>query len=124
MAVRTKGKTPSFRMLNTDKIPQAPASIELLENKHYGIAIVDASTRKIVFANSRMCRGLGYTRRELEGMNVLRIIAAEDHARLIKAMRARFKGGRAAIGNRYTGIRKSGSQPVVEVYSSPVIYRG
>jgi PAS domain S-box-containing protein len=99
-------------------------NISLMENKHYGVCLFDAENFKLLFANEYLRNKIGYTKKELSGLNLLKLVTPEDCNRIIKTVKARIKGGPVITGNRYTARRKNGLKFPIEAFSNPVIHKG
>ncbi len=64
---------------------------------------------RFVFANPRACEILGYAPGELDGKDVLQIIAEADRADIAKMMRSVLSGEVASVERNFSGLRKDGS---------------
>ncbi len=114
-----KGKPSKIPSFITDA-----DTLKLTENRHYGVLIFDPNTFKLVFANSRICWNLSYSKAELLRRKVTSFIAPEDKKRIEDNIKARIKGKPLKTGNRYTAIAKDGRKVVFDAYTAPVQYNG
>jgi PAS domain S-box-containing protein len=72
------------------------------------------------FVNQNAFVVTGYTRQDMEeGLNVLQMVAPEDHARLLENM-GKVMRGNTFSSNEYTVVRKDGSRFPAAVYSNPI----
>lgn len=94
---------------------------QVVELSEEGIMITDAEFR-IVFANPRLGRMLGYARQELVGLSVLDLIPASEH----EDQRRRMKARRAGLTERFERLyrRKDGSLITVMVSATPILEQG
>ncbi|MEM2568061.1 MAG: PAS domain-containing protein [Candidatus Bathyarchaeia archaeon] len=89
----------------------------LLENAMEGITIVDPN-ENIIFANKAFAKMLGYSEKEIQGMNLLRFVDEKGLRRIAEENKARRKG----LVSRYelTFYRKDGKPRFVQVSASPL----
>ena len=89
----------------------------LSEATKEGVLLSDEST--IITANQVLADMLGYSIRELTGMNMLKFVASHDRARLIEMLRNRRAGT-----NLFKCIRKDGTVFPIEAQSRAIRYNG
>ncbi|MBD3216894.1 MAG: PAS domain S-box protein, partial [candidate division Zixibacteria bacterium] len=118
------GNTKKSKNTDLPKFTTDSDTLKLTENRHYGVLIFDPNTFKLVFANSRICKNLGYSKAELLCRKVLSFIAPEDKRRIEENIKARIRGKPLKTGNRYTAIAKDGRKVVFDAYTAPVHYNG
>ncbi|HDS00972.1 MAG TPA: PAS domain S-box protein, partial [candidate division Zixibacteria bacterium] len=124
-----KRNTGSKKVVQT-RMPAGPqssaysATLKLMENKHYAVLIMDPGNLRIVFANSKLCQKLGYSKSELIGRKVTSFIAPEDRKRIVETAAARLEGKPVETGNRYTALTRNGGRIVFDAYTNPVQYDG
>lgn len=123
---RNRGSSKAPKKGNPDS-PQSSAysaSLKLMENKHYGVIIMDPLNLKIIFVNSKLCQALGYSKTDLIGRRATSLIVPEDRKRILETARARLEGKPVKTGNRYTALKKNGGRLVFDAYTNPVQYEG
>ena len=75
----------------------------------------------ITFNNANSLVTFGYTKEDLaEGLNVLQMIAPENHERTKNTFQMLLKGQKAKK-EEYTGLRKDGSKFPLRVYMTPIL---
>ncbi len=72
------------------------------------------------FGNRNGMELFGYTYQELERIQVLQLIAPEDHERAWRNFQSVLKGEERA-SNEYTAVRKDGSVFPIAIYASPIL---
>ena len=82
-----------------------------------GVLLSEDST--IIATNQVLADMMGYTIKELMGMNMLKFVAVQDRSRLIHTLRNRKTGSQ-----RFECIRKDGSHFPIEAHSRAVTYKG
>jgi len=80
----------------------------MLEQNIAAIFMVDGG--RFLFANPRACEILGYAPGELDGKEVLLLIAEEDRADVAEMMRAVLAGEVESVERNLTGLRKDGGR--------------
>lgn len=78
----------------------------LVEQNIAAIFMLDGG--RIFFANPRACEILGYAPGELDGLQVLQIVAEEDRADIAAMMRKVLAGEVESVERNITGLRKDG----------------
>ncbi len=121
--IKSNKKKSSKKKQTVSKIPSS-ADVSMLENRHYGVVIMDARSFRILFANALMGRMTGYARVDLKNLDLFDIIAPEDHKRFKQAFRARMAGRPYKGDNRYSAVKKNGRRFILEAYSNPIEYNG
>ncbi len=76
------------------------------------------------YINSEFARIFGYRREELMGTNYKRLVAPEDLDRVVKGVTERQKGKGKPTRYKFKAVRKNGDIIHVEVFSTPIIYKG
>ncbi|MEM3613061.1 MAG: PAS domain S-box protein [Candidatus Bathyarchaeia archaeon] len=121
------GKTLGFQALMTEitELKRMEARLKetnrrfemLLENAMEGITIVDPD-ENIIFANKAFAEMLGYSEKEIQGMNLLRFVDEKGLRKITEETKARRKG----LVSRYelTLYRKDGKPRFVQVSASPL----
>jgi len=94
----------------------------LVENCLVGVYIIQDDVFKYV--NSEFARIFGYRREELMGTNYKRLVAPEDLDRVVKGVTERQKGKGKPTRYKFKAVRKNGDIIHVEVFSTPIIYKG
>jgi PAS domain S-box-containing protein len=79
----------------------------VVEQNIVAIFMIDGS--RFVFANPHACEILGYAPSELDGREVLQIIAAADRADIAEMMRSVLSGEVESVERNFSGLRKNGS---------------
>ncbi len=76
----------------------------------------------VTYANSTGQKIFGYTQKDLDkGLNMLQILAAEDHNKVMKDTQRVLNGEKLAVGE-YTAQKKDDTTFPIIIYSSPIIH--
>lgn len=94
----------------------------LVENAHDGIIITQFGTFKYV--NPAFCAAIEYSEEELMEQPFLKVVAEEDHERLIEYHRLRMSGEKHQMIYEAKGITKTGKVKYFEINTSYIEYRG
>ena len=98
-----------------------------VENSLLGIAIIQSSPTRSVFANSAMGKIFGYTPEEMGNLSLEEIsktIQPDDQETLFNRLRKLLDGKEVESTCEFRGIRKDGSIIWVELSSTPIEYNG
>ncbi|MFP4632295.1 MAG: PAS domain-containing protein [Halobacteriales archaeon] len=94
----------------------------LVEQNLVGIYLLQDGV--VRFANPRAAEIFGYTVDEVEGLDVLELIAPEDHETVRRNMRRREDGDTEEIRYEVGAVRKDGSGFSIEVHGGVVEHEG
>ncbi len=94
----------------------------LVEGSFDGIMIHDGT--KIVFANSRLCEMMGYTKEEIEGMDHWLTLHADSRDIATRRSAARIRGDEAHGYYQVKQLRKDGSSFDAEINARPIEVQG
>ncbi len=94
----------------------------LIENCLAGVYIIQDDVLKYV--NPEFARIFGYSQDELIGMDYRKLVAPEDMEKVVKGVTERQKGKGKPTRYKFKAVRKNGEVIYVEVFSSPVTYKG
>ena len=95
----------------------------LFEGMRDGLAFCDPSMR-LSLCNKEFERLTGYTRKEMEGVNLLeKLVHPEDHARLVKNNARRLAGKKVDHNYEFRWIRKDGEIRLIDGNFDTVCYR-
>lgn len=96
----------------------------LFEGMRDGLAFCDPSMR-LSLCNKEFERLTGYTRKEMEGVNLLeKLVHPEDHARLVKNNAKRLAGKKVDHNYEFRWIRKDGEIRLIDGNFDTVCYEG
>ncbi|MDA7522879.1 PAS domain-containing protein [bacterium] len=96
----------------------------LFEGMRDGLAFCDPSMR-LSLCNKEFERLTGYTRKEMEGVNLLeKLVHPEDHARLVKNNARRLAGKKVDHNYEFRWIRKDGEIRLIDGNFDTVCYKG
>jgi PAS domain S-box-containing protein len=112
------GKSP-IKTQSSD-IKQITQNFQLLENKYYGACILDTKSSMLIYANNKLCRLLGYSKREMQKIHIKSVIHPDDYARVGRAVKNRIQNLPVQSGIRYKLLSKNGSELIAEVVTTPV----
>ena len=94
----------------------------LFEGMRDGLAFCDPSMR-LSLCNKEFERLTGYTRKEMEGVNLLeKLVHPEDHARLVKNNARRLAGEKVDHNYEFRWIRKDGETRLIDGNFDTVCY--
>jgi PAS domain S-box-containing protein len=88
-----------------------------------GILVADAETQRFVNANRAICRMLGYTREEIEGLSVADLHSAESLEYVVTQFKKQLNG-EITLSRDIPVRRKDGSVFYADVNAAPVELRG
>ena len=95
----------------------------LFEGMRDGLAFCDPSMR-LSLCNKEFERLTGYTRKEMEGVNLLeKLVHPEDHARLVKNNARRLAGKKVDHNYEFRWIRKDGEIRLIDGNFDTVCYK-
>jgi PAS domain S-box len=95
---------------------------QLVENAHDGIIITQFG--KFKYVNPAFCNVLEYSEDELIEQPFLKVVAEEDHERMIEYHRLRMSGEKHQMIYEAKGITKTGKVKYFEINTSFIEYRG
>ena len=97
---------------------------DLFDGASDGILLIDPQTHTIVDANQRAEELYGFTREELVGMNLLRLVPRDQHLSMWNNTRRMADEGEILTKVERTHIRKGGSSMEVSLSASLIHYGG
>ena len=92
----------------------------LFESCPDGILVAEPNTRKFLYANPTICKMLGYSKTELEGMAVDDIIPKNELPRVIGVFEAQARG-EIDLATDIPILRKDGTIFYADVNSAPIV---
>ena len=78
-------------------------------------AIAMAQEGKIIFVNDAYCQIFGYSKNDLIGQSLCIVVAPEDLSLIEERANKRIKGEKVPSHYTFTGMKKDGSELVIEV---------
>jgi PAS domain S-box-containing protein len=88
----------------------------LFESSPDGILIADAQTKRLDYANPSLCRMLGYSKKELQGLSVSDIHPQDDLNHVISEFEAQIRGEKA-LSENLRCLKKDGTMIYVDINS-------
>ncbi|MBX3649952.1 MAG: PAS domain S-box protein [Burkholderiales bacterium] len=100
-----------------DRLNSAEAMYRgMVEHTMVGIYIV--KDMKIAYANPGLMKIFGYNADEIIGLNILDLTVPREHAKAVEAVRERLSSEAGAGRRVFTGLRKDGSEIVVDIHNT------
>jgi PAS domain S-box-containing protein len=100
----------------------------LVEQLPYGLAVVQDTPLRLIFANSALARGLGYTVERLLSLSpeaTMALVHSEDWAGLFQHYRSLLAGQPQALRRyEFRAVRRDGALRWLEVSADHIEYRG
>ncbi|MCH8199784.1 MAG: PAS domain S-box protein [Chloroflexi bacterium] len=95
----------------------------VMETVQNGIVLLDRDGRAVLF-NDALCRMLGYTREEMEGMPLAHVLRPQDREAIYQRIAARTRGEDVPDRYHLKMVRKGGETIDAEIFASPFIEDG
>ncbi len=95
----------------------------LFQGAAEGIFVAEIETKKFKYVNPAMCRILGYSSEELEGMDTLNIHPKESLKHVISKFEARARGEKMLAPN-IPCLKKDGTTIYADIYTTKVLIDG
>ncbi len=131
--LRNNGSTDIVILITTDISEQKEAEEALLESENKykilfegvagGILVADVETRKFKYANTAICRMLGYTEEEINGLGVEDIHPKESLDKVFAEFEAQRRGEKL-LAPSLPCLRKDGTIFYADITTAPILLKG